>query len=44
MAKGTVDEGIEEYLIDNKDLFERIVDGKGSKADVRQILNKLLKL
>lgn len=44
VAKGTVDEGIEEYLIDNKDLFERIVDGKGSKADVRQILNKLLKL
>ena len=44
VAKGTVDEGIEEYLIDNKNLFERIVDGKGSKADVRQILNKLLKL
>ncbi len=44
VAKGTVDEGIEEYLIDNKDLFERIVDGKGSKADVRQILNKLLQL
>lgn len=44
VAKGTVDEGIEEYLIDNKDLFERIVDGKGSKADIRQILNKLLKL
>lgn len=44
VAKGTVDEGIEEYLIDNKDLFERVVDGKGSKADVRQILNKLLKL
>lgn len=44
VAKGTVDEGIEEYLIENRDLFERVVDGKGSKADVRQILNKLLKL
>lgn len=44
VAKGTIDEGIEEYLIDNKDLFERIVDGKGSKTDIRQILNKLLKL
>lgn len=44
VAKGTVDEGIEEYLIENKDLFDRVVDGKGSKADVRQILNKLLKL
>lgn len=44
VAKGTVDEGIEEYLIENKDLFERVVDGKGSTANVRQILNKLLKL
>ena len=44
VAKGSVDEGVEEYLIENKDLFERVVDGKGSKADVRAILNKLLKL
>lgn len=44
VAKGSVDEGVEEYLIDNKDLFERVVDGKGSKADVRAILNKLLKI
>lgn len=44
VAKGTIDEDIEEYLTDNKDLFERIVDGKGSKTDIRQILNKLLKL
>lgn len=44
VAKGSVDEGVEEYLIENKDLFERVVDGKGSKADVRTILSKLLKL
>lgn len=44
VAKGTVDEGVEEYLIENRDLFERVVDGKGSKADVRAILNKLLNL
>ena len=44
VAKGSVDEGVEEYLIENKDLFEREVDGKGSKADIRTILNKLLKI
>ena len=44
VAKGTIDEGIEEYLIDNQDLFDRVVDGKGSKQDVKQILNNLLKL
>lgn len=44
VAKGTVDEGIEEYLIENKDLFERVVDGKGSKRDIRQVLNNLLKI
>jgi SNF2 family DNA or RNA helicase len=44
VAKGSVDEGVEEYLIENKDLFDRVVDGKGSKADVRAILNKLLKI
>lgn len=44
VAKGTVDEGVEDYLIENKDLFERVVDGKGSKADMRVILNNLLKL
>ena len=44
VAKGSVDEGVEEYLIENKDLFERVVDGKGTKADIRSILNKLLKL
>ena len=44
VAKGTVDEGVEEYLVENKALFERVVDGKGTKADVRAILNKLLNL
>lgn len=44
VAKGTVDEGIEEYLIENRDLFERVVDGKGTKRDIRQVLNNLLKI
>lgn len=44
VAKGSIDEGVEEYLLENKDLFDRIVDGKGSKADIKTILNKLLSL
>lgn len=44
VAKGSVDEGVEEYLVDNKDLFDRVVDGKGNKADIKTILDKLLKL
>lgn len=44
VAKCPVDEGIEEYLIENKDLFERVVDGKGNKADLQRVLNKLLNL
>lgn len=44
VAKGSIDEGIEEYVRDNKDLFDRIVDGKGNKLDMRTVLNKLLKL
>ena len=44
VAKGSVDEGVEEYLVENKDLFERVVDGKCSKTDIKTILNKLLKL
>lgn len=44
VAKGSVDEGVEEYLLENKDLFDRIVDGKGSAKDIKTILNKLLKL
>lgn len=44
VAKGSVDEGVEEYLVENKDLFERIVDGKGSTTDIKTILNKLLNI
>lgn len=44
VAKGTVDEGVEEYLLENKDLFDRVVDGKGSTTDIQTILYKLLKL
>lgn len=44
VAKNTVDEGIEDYLKENKDLFDRVVDGKGSAVDMRALLNKLLKL
>lgn len=44
VAKGSVDEGVEEYLLENQDLFDRVVDGNGSKADIKTILNKLLKL
>lgn len=44
VAKCPVDEGVEEYLIENKDLFERVVEGKGSKTDIRVVLNKLLKI
>lgn len=44
IAKGSIDENIEEYLRDNKALFDRIVDGKGSKVDMRALLNKLLKI
>lgn len=44
VAKGSVDEGVEEYLLENQDLFDRVVDGKGSKVDIKTILNKLLKL
>lgn len=44
VAKGTIDEGIEDYLKENKDLFDRVVDGKGSNVDMRALLNKLLKL
>lgn len=44
VAKNTIDEGIEDYLKDNKDLFDRVVDGKGSNVDMRALLNKLLKL
>jgi SNF2 family DNA or RNA helicase len=44
VAKGSVDEGVEEYLLENKDLFDRVVDGKGSKTDIQTILYKLLRI
>ena len=44
VCKGTIDEAIEGYLKENKDLFDRVVDGKGSSVDMRALLNKLLKL
>lgn len=44
VAKGSIDEGVEEYLIENRELFERVVDGKGRKTDIQAILKKLLKL
>lgn len=44
VAKGSIDEGVEEYLVENKELFDRVVDGKGSKQDIKTILNKLLSI
>lgn len=44
VAKGTIDEAVEDYLLENKDLIDRVVDGKGSKQDIKTILNKLLNL
>lgn len=44
LAKGTIDEEIEDYLRENKDLFDRVVDGKGTKVDMRSLLNKLLRI
>lgn len=44
VAKGSIDEGVEEYLLENKDLFDKVVDGKGSSKDIKTILNKLLNL
>ena len=44
VAKGTIDEAVEDYLLENKDLIDRVVDGKGSKQDIKTILNKLLSI
>lgn len=44
LAKGTLDEDIEDYLRENKDLFDRVVEGKGTNVDMRALLNKLLKI
>ena len=38
VAKGTIDEAVEDYLLENKDLIDRVVDGKGSKQDIKTIL------
>ena len=35
VAKGTIDEAVEDYLLENKDLIDRVVDGKGSKQDIK---------
>lgn len=37
-------EAVEDYLLENKDLIDRVVDGKGSKQDIKTILNKLLSI
>lgn len=44
VAKGSIDEGIEDYLRENQELFDRVVDGKGSNVDMRALLQKLLKM
>ncbi len=44
IAKDTVDEYIEEYVANNKLLCETVIDGKGSKQDMRELMAKLLKI
>ena len=44
VAKNTIDEGIEELLRENKELFDRVIEGKGSHIDIKAILTKILKL
>ena len=44
VAKGSIDEGVEEHLLEGKDVVDRVVDGKGMSTDYRTILTKLLKL
>ena len=44
VAKGTVDEGIEELLRDNRELFDRVIEGKGSTKDIKDILYRILKI
>lgn len=44
VAKNTCDEGIEELLRENKALFDRVVEGKGSSVDIKAILAKILQL
>lgn len=33
VAKGTIDEAVEDYLLENKDLIDRVVDGKRIKQE-----------
>lgn len=44
VAKNTIDESIEELLRENKELFDRVIEGKGSRIDIKAILTKILKL
>jgi SNF2 family DNA or RNA helicase len=44
VATNTVDEGIEELLTENRELFDRVIEGKGSRVDIKAILSKILKL
>jgi hypothetical protein len=44
VAQGTVDESIEELLRDNKELFDRVIEGKGNTKDIKEILYKILKM
>ena len=44
VAKNTIDEDIEELLRENKELFDRVIEGKGSRIDIKAILTKILKL
>lgn len=44
VATNTVDEGIEELLRDNRLLFDRVIEGKGTKADIKALLRKILKM
>lgn len=44
VATNTVDEGIEELLRDNRELFDRVIEGKGSRVDIKAILSKILKI
>lgn len=45
IAVNSVDEGVEDYLRENKDLFDRVVDGEGSTVeDMRALLTKLLQI
>lgn len=44
VATNTVDEGIEEMLEENRELFDRVIEGKGSRVDIKAILTKILKI